>query len=130
MINGLVAYLLTQTPITALVGQTIQPPPAPANLSDYPCITYQVVSYVPQYTEDGPIGVSDSRVVFNCFATTYLQATTLAQLVITALSGYSGTLPDGTNVFLATIVNLNDQYVDAARTLYRSSVHVMVQFAG
>ncbi len=127
--SSLVSYLLDYTPITDLVGQAIQPPPAPANLNDYPCVTYQVASYVLEYAGNGSIGVSQSRIIYNCFGTSYLQAASIAQALIAVLSGYTGDLPDGTRVFLIEIVNMEDSYVDDSRTIYKTSVHAMVQFA-
>jgi hypothetical protein len=107
-----------------------------------------------EYGNDGPIGVSKSRVVFDCFAQRYLDARTLALTVADALSGFgieaelasefgeggfgdggygtipgnNGILPDGTQVFLIEIVNVVDGYVDGSR-IYRTSVHAMVQYA-
>jgi hypothetical protein len=152
--NGLVSYLLAQTPITAIVGTGIQPVPAPEDLTDYPCITYQMVSYSTEYANDGPVGVSKSRVVFDCFAARYLDAQTLALTVATALSGFgieaaissefgsggfgeggygtipgsNGILPDGTQVYLIEIANIVDGYVDGSR-IYRTSVHALIQYA-
>jgi Protein of unknown function (DUF3168) len=129
LLTGLVSYLLEQTAITSVVGQAIQPVPAPANLSDYPCITYQSPSYVPGYAGDGPIGVTETRVIYNCLAPSYLAARTLAQSVANSLSGFTGDLPDGTQVFLIKILNAVDGFVDDTRTMYSVMVHAWVQFA-
>ena len=124
MITGLIAYVVAQT------GLTVQPPPAPANLAEYPVVTYQVASYATDYTNEGAINVASARVIFNAFSTTYLQASNMAQLILSVLSGYTGTLTDGTHIFDSTIVGIEDQYVDASQTLYRTSVHTMIQYAG
>ncbi len=127
--TDLVAYLLTQTAVTAIVGTRIQPIPAPEDLSQYPVVTYQQVSYVPEYSNDGPINVSQSRIVFECHAVRYLDAHALAQAVAESLSGFSGTLPIGTKVYLAEIANRQDQFNTDAR-IYSAAVHVLVQYAG
>lgn len=126
--NGVVAYLLTQSPITSIVSQNIQPIPAPEDLSQYPLVTYQGASDVSQNANDGPAGVADSRIVFDCLALRYLDARNLALAVKAALNGYSGTLPDGTRVFLAESVNLVDRWQDGSR-IYCTSVHVLFQYA-
>jgi len=127
--TGLVQFLLAQAPITALVGNAIQPIPA---TEPYPCITYQMVSDVPQYTLTGTAGLSQARIVFDCFATNskggYLVARNIALAVKAALSGYSGTLSDGTRIFFCEVVNVTDNF-DNDALLSRSSVHVLVTYS-
>ena len=125
--NGVVAYLLTQTAITAIVNQGIQPIPAPEDLSQYPLITYQSPSDVSDNANDGPVGVATSRIVFDCKALRYLDARNLALAVKAALNGYSGTLPNGTRVFLAESVNLVDRWEDGSR-ISCTAVHVLFQY--
>src|ERR1039458_1466476 len=72
--NGLVSYLLAVPAVTVIVGSAIQPVPAPEDLSQYPLITYQTPSDVSEDGNDGPIGVSEARVVFDCFALRKLDA--------------------------------------------------------
>ena len=125
--NGVVAYLLTQTAITAIVKQSIQPIPAPEDLTQYPLITYQSPSDVSDSANDGPVGVANSRIVFDCKALRYLDARNLALVVKAALNGYSGILPDGTRVFLAESVNLVDRWEDGSR-ISCTAVHVLFQY--
>ena len=125
--NGVVAYLLTQIAITAIVNQSIQPIPAPEDLSLYPLITYQSPSDVSDNANDGPVGVATSRIVFDCKALRYLDARNLALAVKAALNGYSGTLPNGTRVFLAQSVNLVDRWEDGSR-ISCTAVHVLFQY--
>ena len=134
--TGVVQYLLAQTDITANVanGNCIMPIPAPADISLYPCITYQVASdTVDAYTlADGEDNLNKARIVFDCFVPTikggsYLKARYLALAIKKALSGYSGTLSDGTRVFIAEIVNASDGFQNDAM-LSRSTVHVMFTY--
>ena len=122
-----VTYLLTQTAVTAIVNQSIQPIPAPEDLSQYPLITYQSPSDVSDNANDGPVGVATSRIVFDCKAFRYLDARNLALAVKAALNGYSGTLPNGTVVFLAQSVNLVDRWEDGSR-ISCTAVHVLFQY--
>jgi hypothetical protein len=131
--TGVVSYLLSLSTITSQLagGNAIQPAPAPVDDSDYPAIVYRVASDVPGYTLTGADGMSNSRIVFDCLAPYnsggYLIASNLALAVKAALSGYRGTLPDGTRVLFAKVVNVTDNFDDAAY-LSRSSVHVLFTY--
>lgn len=113
--NGIVALILANANITAICGDRVQPIPAPDDLSDYPAVTYQVVSDVSQYTLAGPDGCTQSRVTFNCIAPRYLDAHTLALAIKSTLTGYTGTLPDGTQVFETEVLNVRDLFDDGSR---------------
>jgi len=126
--NGLVALLASNSEITSVVGSRIQPMPAPEDLTQYPCITYQTVSDVAGYTLTGIDGVANTRVIFNCFALRYLDAHSLALLMKSALAGYRGTLNDGSVVYETQVVNITDSYVDGSR-IYKVSVHVVLTYA-
>ena len=125
--NGLVAYLLAQSSISSLVGANIQPPPAPEDLASYPCITYQSASDVSENANDGPVGVCTARIVFDCHALRYLDARNIALALKAVLNGYSGTLPDGTRVFLAESANLADRFEDGSR-IYCTSFHALITY--
>jgi hypothetical protein len=137
LITGLVAYLLAQTSITSLIaqGNAIQPIPAPVETTDsngnalYPCITYQMVSDVPEYTLTGTAGISTARIVFDCLAPLdpggYGVARNIALAVKAALAGYTGTLPDGTVVWRAESVNVVDLFSPDA-LFSHTAVHVLV----
>jgi hypothetical protein len=125
--EGLVAFLLNQSPITTLIGDRIQPVPAPEDLAQYPLITHQSVSDVPQDMNlDGPSGVTEMRIVLDCLAQRYVDARSLGRTVKHILNGYSGTLPDYTRIYLmrATLV---DRFDDGSR-IYCTSVHVLAQY--
>jgi hypothetical protein len=124
---SMVPYILAQAPVTAIIGTSLQPIPAPEDLASYPCITYQTVSYNTSYTSSGPSGWAQCRVVYNCWATSYLQAQQLLEALRVALSGYRGTLSDGTQVFLIQVVN-EDDYISPDSRLFRASLHTLIQY--
>jgi len=138
--TGLVQYLLTQPAVSYQLaqGNAIQPIPAPAQMTDtagnplYPCITVQMASDVPDYTLTGTAGLSTTRIVFDCLAQQipggYLVARNIALAVKAALSGFQGILPDGTEVFMAEVVNVVDLYSPDAM-LSHCSVHVLVVYS-
>lgn len=130
LITDLVAYLKTQTTITDLVANRIQSIPAPVDTSQYPCITYQVASTVPEYDNDGYIGLTTSRIVFDCLAyanqsPAYLAARALAETLARALGGFAGELPGGTVVDNMEVVNIVDRWNDGSRVSC-TSVHVLI----
>src|ERR1039458_6646357 len=112
LIEGIVAYLLTQEPITAIIagGDSIQPIPAPVDAASYPAIVYQMPSDIPDYTLTGPAGLSHARILFSCLASygpgSYLTAHNLGLAVKEALSGYKGTLPGGPQVYFSEVANV------------------------
>lgn len=128
---GLADYLRQNSSLLAIIGATppdVTPIPAPEDLNSYPCVTYQTVSYTGEYAVDGSTWVAEKRVVFNCWATTWLQAHTILELVRGALEGYSGFAPDGTYIFLTEIDGEEDFFESESR-LYRASLHILVQYA-
>lgn len=133
LVQGLVAYLLEQSAITSVIagGNSIQPIPAPVDADLYPCITYQVVSDVPGYTLSGQDGVTHARILFSCLASygsgSYTLAHNLALAIKAALSGYSGTLPDGTVVSFTRVTNLTDMYQSDA-LLSASNISVLITY--
>jgi hypothetical protein len=125
--DAIVAFLLTQATITAVVNNRIQPIPAPEDLSQYPLITYQSPSDVSENANDGPVGVTTMRIVFDCLAQRYLDARNLARALKLVLNGFSGTLPDGTDILLAESANLVDRFDDGSR-IYCTSFHALIQY--
>lgn len=143
-IDGLVSLLLTQdtsylssngVPISGMVSTRLQPLPAPDDEAQYPCIVYQSASFVEEYSDSGPVGIAKERVVFDCmaFATGdqggFGLSRSIAFAIRNALAGFGpAALPDGTFVEDIQIVNIVGGWNDAARTLYKTSVHAMVQY--
>lgn len=131
--RGIVQYLLQQPSITSIVasGNRVMPVPSPADLSNYPAVVYSMISDSPDYTLFGDSGLSHARILFDCLASTsnggYITAHNLALAVKAALSGYSGVLPDGTSVYFAEVLSVDDGY-QADAELSRTSVHIMFHY--
>jgi hypothetical protein len=136
LITGVANLLLQQAAITSVIagGNALQPIPAPVdqNSTDdqYPCITYQVVSdrALDRTTSNGATDTRECRIVFDCLASLnpggYGIVQGLAQAIVTALDGYTGTLNDGTLVYTAEVVNVVDSFQNDA-FLSCTAVHVM-----
>ena len=133
LIEGIVALLLAEAPITAIVagGNSIQPIPAPVEISLFPAIVYQAVSDRDEMTLTGSSGVAHARILFSCHACfgpgSYLIAHKLGLAVKAALNGYQGFLPGGPQVFFADVVNLTDLYQSDA-LLSTTNVSVLVDY--
>jgi hypothetical protein len=128
ILTDVVAYLLLQDSITTVVANRIQPIPAPVDLTQYPCIVFNSPSYVPEYANNGVVGVSNTRIVFDCLAVTYLVARSLAETLAATLSAFTGTLPNGTRVFEAEVVNILDRWDDGSK-ISCSQVHIIFTYS-
>jgi Protein of unknown function (DUF3168) len=125
--EGFVPFLAQQFTISTIAGDRIQPIPAPEDLSQYPLITYQAVSDRPMDQNcDGPSGVTEMRIVFDCLAKRYLDARTLARAVKAALNGFKGALPDGSYIEDVQ-TGMVDRFEDGSR-IYCTSVHALVRY--
>ncbi len=127
--DGIVPFLIEQTAIARTVGSRVQPIPASEDLSQYPLITYQSPSDVPlDFNMDGPSGVSQMRIIFDCRALRYLDARNLARTLKGILQGFTGILPDGTRIYNCEVVAVVDGFDDGSR-VYSVKVHGMFQYA-
>lgn len=78
--------LLAQPELAALVGERMYPQTLPQGAT-LPAVTYSLISGTTEGdSQDGP-GVSRQRYQFDCWATTYSAATTLAKALTAAVSG-------------------------------------------
>jgi hypothetical protein len=88
MIQAVINALLTDSTVTALVGDRIYPGILPQNPT-FPALVLNVVSELDMVTHNGESGLSDGQVQVDSFAGTYLALNTLHRTVKTALNGYS-----------------------------------------
>ena len=128
LIDGLVAYLLTQTSITSIVGERIQPIPATEDITKLGGITLQSPSDISEDANDGPVGVAETRVIFDCLNPRYLTARNLALTLKSLLNCYKGTLPDGTVVQHVKSANLVDRFDDGSR-ISCTSFHALITYS-
>lgn len=124
---GLVSLLNGTSAITNLCAGRIYPVVMP-ELGQPPCIVYQLVSSVSQYSNDGPSGFVTARMQLTAWAASYADAKALDAAVRAALDGYTGTLPDGTDVANVLIDNGLDYYEKDSR-LFRVSTDYRVLYS-
>lgn len=124
---GLVALLNADSTVTSLCGARIYPlllPDSPV----LPSVTYQTISSVPQYTNDGATGFTINRVQIDVWGSGYLSVKTLSEAIRSVLEDYTGVLSDGTPVLNIMQANVTDLYESQAY-LYRVRTDWLVQFA-
>jgi hypothetical protein len=130
--SGLYQLIIANAGFSAIAGNRLYPLVLPDSLvqSDTtpPSATYQTISSVPDYTNDGPVGCVKARVQFDCFAAAYADAKSVSDAIRQTLDGYTGTLPDGTAVLNCWIDNVTDSYSQDTR-LYRTSTDYRVIYA-
>lgn len=84
-----VAYLLAQPAVTALVGTRIYPERFPPGVT-MPAVTYQRVFGTEGINHEGPNGLGRARLQLDCWADGYGEAVDLAEAVTDALRVYPG----------------------------------------
>ena len=90
-----ITYLLGYAPLTALVGQRIQPR-ARTQGDPLPGLTVSRISGGAQYAGDGEIGIQEVRVQVDAWASTYREAATIADAVFERLSATADVTQGGT----------------------------------
>lgn len=92
--DGLVALLLADSGVSALVGTRIYPLKLPQD-DGLPAIRFQRISGERVRTLDGPTGLVRPRIQIDAYGKTYAEAKAVAEAVEALLDGYSG--PAGTD---------------------------------
>lgn len=130
--SGLYQLIIANTGFSAIAGNRLYPLVLPDSLvqsdATQPAATYQTISSVPVYSNDGPTGCVTARIQFDCFAAAYSGAKSVSDAIRQTLDGYTGTLPDGTPVLNCWIDNVTDSYSQDTR-LYRTSTDYRVIYA-
>ena len=117
--------LSTFAGLTALVGARIYPVRLPTR-PDYPAISYFRVSRAANRTFGGNTPSASPRLQFDCWAKTYTGVKAIADQVIAALEGFSGTLggPGGVDVQAIYLENEMDSDFEDSADLY----HTILEF--
>jgi uncharacterized protein DUF3168 len=96
MEEALIALLLGDTALAALIAQRIFPASRP-QASPLPAVTLQRIGGGPLYADDGEVGLEEARLQIDCWGSTYTSAKQVARAVTRRLSGFDG--PVGITVF-------------------------------
>jgi hypothetical protein len=116
--QGLVALLLANTGVSALVATRIYPVQGPPDNPVYPYATYQDITASTDYAFDGSELVT-RRIQLAYWGLAYGDGAALMIAMRNALSGYVGTLPEGTRVLFSKHMNWMNNF-DVDSRSYRS----------
>jgi hypothetical protein len=122
---GIASYLETFPGLVAVQDDRVWPGKLPQNPT-LPATVYQRISTMPQYSHSGDSGLDEIIVQFTCWAKTPIVAKAAAAQVRSALSGYRGVLPDGTQIGGAWIENQREND-DPETGLFREMLDVRFQ---
>ena len=127
--QDLLAKLQSITDLTAIVGTNIFSVvlPASMNVRAQPWMTHQTVSRTQLYTLSGGSYCVRKRVVLNIWSANYTDVVTAQKAIWSALSGYQGTFPSGTQIQLVEMTNASDSYESTA-LMYRSQIQLLITY--
>lgn len=131
---GLVALVTAASAITDLIGSNLYDTVAPEQLTNasgqsiYPCLTYQVVSYTKAYGGTADAGVAEKRIVWTAFSPQNSDVRNIREALRQLLTGYGGTLSDGTVVYFTEIVAQHDDFSADSR-MFRATLHAKFSYA-
>lgn len=123
------AQLKTISTLTAIVGTNIFPVALPKGVSAtaQPWMTYQSVSRTQLYALSGDSYFVRKRVAINVWSASYSDVVNAQKAIWSALSGFQGTFPNGTQIHLVELANAADSFEDSA-LMYRSSVQLLITY--
>jgi len=86
MEEALIAYLLQDTALAALVGSRVHPVSIPQG-SLFPAIAVTRIDGAPLYADEGEVGLADPRVHIDVWGATYKDVKLIARKVVTRVNG-------------------------------------------
>jgi len=127
MEEALTTYLLANT---ALCGSRVHWMVNPQSVSTFPFMNLSVISSPREYNMAGPEDYTKSRVQIDVWAEKYSTAKTAAREIITALSGYKGTVSGVSfqGVFIDGERDLTGEKAGAEAQLYGVSVDIIINW--
>ncbi len=124
--DGLVAHLLADSPVAALVVARVYPDKLPQSPT-YPAITYEIISDIPYRGLSGDHDKERVHARLHCWAVTAAVRNDLTRKVRAALSGFKG-LMGTVKVSTVKFETWNDIYEDEPE-VYRRVADFMVTHA-
>jgi hypothetical protein len=124
--QGLVTLLTETSGVTELVGDRIYPVQGPPDNPTYPFITYLVASGNSDYGLDGT-EARMKRIQFDSWSLSSLTNLQILTALRNVLTGFVGTLPDGTRVLFAARLNEMSDFDNDTKS-YRSICEYEFQF--
>lgn len=128
--QGIRDLLLANATVKGLLGTRLFPLVLPEELAGA-AATYQRISSTDFFTNDGPLGLTKTRLQIDCWCPRstagpgYGQVKALEAAIYALLNGYTGTLDDGTVVYETERDDVTDGY-DPNSRLYRVQTDWMI----
>lgn len=125
---AIIAVLLADSGVAALVGTRVQPVSRPQS-DTFPAVTVTRISGGPEYADDGEVGLEDGRIQIDCHGLTYTDAKGLAVAVRNCLSALIDTTSAGVFIIYVTLDNERDfreSGSNAAEYSFRTAIDFMV----
>ena len=121
--QGIYALLVAATGVSSVISDRLYPLVLPEDLVSAndalpASATYQLVSAIPDYTNDGATGLQRSRIRYTGIGSVYSDAASVAAAIRVVLENYAGTLADGTVVSNVLVANQSSTYSDDARLYF------------
>lgn len=128
----IVAYVKTVSGITDLIGTgsdcRIYARQLPQEADNFPAITYTRISRKRMYSQSGDSLLTTVRVQLSCWAETYTAVDGLAAAVITAFSGFSGTM--GAATVKSSFIENDFDLPEPDTGIYQVPVDIMITYNG
>ncbi|MEW7009491.1 tail completion protein gp17 [Lentilitoribacter sp. EG35] len=128
MEEALIALLLADSGLAALVGSRVFIGQRPQNKSDLPAVLLSKVSAPRDYHMAGPSNLIQSRFQCDCYGDDYRSAKLTARALMSVVNGYKGT-QSGVVVQLISIDGErdgNETESAADRHLFRTSIDLLI----
>ena len=116
---GIVQLLLASEGVTDLVSDRVWPVKAPTDQPVYPYCVYRDITSGHELTLDS-IEAGHKLIQFDVFASLYGDCKSVLKALRDVLVGFSGNLPDGTRVLIATRGNEMDNFDYDGQKVYHS----------
>lgn len=125
MEEAFIAYLLSYTGLTSLVGTRIRPVIAKQG-EGFPCVVVSVVSHLPEYVTQGPVSLADSRVQVDCYGETFAASKAVTRAIKRLISGQRFT-SGGVEFQQCAVIAERSSFQDSAEVkLHRTSIDFRV----
>ncbi len=126
---GLVNLLITDATVSAIIGNRCYPVCVPET-AVWPCLSYSVITSTCQYSLENSV-ITTKRIQLDGWSDSYLVAKQTIDAVRNVLSGFQGTLNDGTIItgaFEIMGMDLYEEYARKYRVLSEYEINFVAAF--
>lgn len=128
MEEALIAHLLGDSALTAVVGTRIHPVSIP-QASLFPAIAVTRIDGAPLYADEGEVGLADPRIHIDCWGATYKDVKLIARKVVSRMNGLGLFLVNGVqfrSAILEVERDFREEGTNAAEYRYRVNLDFVI----